>query len=131
MQAQEHAQTALDFLEKADKHFAEDDQIQASEKLWGAAAHAVMAVALERGWPHTSDIFLKRAAERLAVEYDDPIIAGRFCVAEKFRYDSCYLFMEEYEWQTDRPKVRDLVARVLALRGDGGRNGHSQDTPLP
>ena len=34
----EHAQTALEFLEKADQHFADGDQIQASEKLWGAAA---------------------------------------------------------------------------------------------
>ena len=34
--------------------------------------------------------------------------------------------MEAEEWLTDRPKVRDLVARVLALRGNNaapGRNG--------
>ncbi len=131
MQAQEHAQTALDFLEKADKHFAEDDQIQASEKLWGAAAHAVMAVALERGWPHTSHPALKRAAERLTQEHNDSRIADRFGIAEKYHRDFYHLFMEADEWQTDRPKIRDLVARVLALRGDGGQNGHSQDTPLP
>ena len=35
MLTQEHAQTALDFLEKADSYFEEGDQIQASEKLWG------------------------------------------------------------------------------------------------
>ena len=50
----EHAQTALEFLEKADRHYADGDQIQASEKLWGAAAQAIMAVSMERGWPHTS-----------------------------------------------------------------------------
>ena len=38
MLTHEHAQTALEFLEKADQHFADGDQIQASEKLWGAAA---------------------------------------------------------------------------------------------
>ena len=68
----QHAQTALDFLEKADRHFAEGDQIQASEKLWGAAAQAIMAVSLQRGWPHTSHPAMKRAAERLAVEENDP-----------------------------------------------------------
>ena len=30
---EQHAQTAVEFLEKADRHFADGDQIQASEKL--------------------------------------------------------------------------------------------------
>ena len=60
----EHAQTSLEFLEKADRHYADGDQIQASEKLWGAAAQAIMAVSIERGWPHTSHPAMKRAAER-------------------------------------------------------------------
>ena len=118
-----HAQTALDFLEKADRHFADGDQIQASEKLWGAAAQAIMAVCMERGWAHTSHPAMKRAAERLAEEHDDPQIADRFAVAEKYHRDFYHLFMEDEEWTTDRPKVHDLVARVLALRGGGGRNG--------
>ena len=116
MQIREHAQTALDFLEKADRHFAEGDQIQASEKLWGAAAHAVMAVAIERGWSHTSHPATKRAAERLAEEHGDPFIAYGFGVAEKFHKDFYHLFLEEYEWVADRPKISDLVTRVLALR---------------
>ncbi len=120
---EQHAETAVEFLEKADRHFAEGDQIQASEKLWGAAAQAIMAVSLERGWPHTSHPAMKRAAERLAEEHADPLIASKFSVAEKYHRDSYHLFMEDEEWTTDRPKVRDLVARVLALRGDANRNG--------
>ena len=126
MLTHEHAQTALEFLDKADQHFADGDQIQASEKLWGAAAHAVMAVAQERGWPHTSHPAIKRAAEQLSAEQNDLIIAAYFVAAEKYHFDSLHLFMEAEEWTTDRPKVRDLVARVLALRGNNagpGRNG--------
>ena len=122
---EQHAQTALDFLEKADRHFAEGDQIQASEKLWGATAHAVMSVSLGRGWPHTSHPAMKRAAERLSEEHGDPQIADRFAVAEKYHRDFYHLFMEEEEWTTDRPKIRDLVARVLALRSHGGQNGQA------
>ena len=126
MLTHEHAQTALEFLDQADQHFADGEQIQASEKLWGAAAHAVTAIAQERGWPHTSRPALKRAAERLSAEHNDPQIADRFGAAEKYHFDSHHLFMEAEEWTTDRPKVRDLVARVLALRGNNagpGRNG--------
>ena len=120
----QHAQTAMDFLGKADRHFAEGDQIQASEKLWGAAAHAVMSVSIERVWTHTSHPAMKRAAEQLAEEHGDPLIASNFAVAEKYHRDFYHLFMEDEEWTTDRLKVRDLVARVLAMRGDGGRNGN-------
>ena len=126
MQTQEHAQTALEFLAKADTHFIEGDQLQASEKLWGAAAHAVLAIALERGWPHTIHPSLKRAAERLTAEQNDPLIAAYFVAAEQYHRDFYHRFLEADEWQTDRPKVRDFVARVLALRdGDAGpgRNG--------
>ena len=120
MQTQEHAQTALEFLAKADTHFVDGDQPQASEKLWDAAAHAMMAVALERGWPHANRSALKRAAERLTAEHNDPLIAAGFVVAEKYHFDFCYRFMEEEEWKTDRPKVRDFVARALALLEDVG-----------
>ena len=126
MLTHEHAQTALDFLEKADSHFADGDQIQASEKLWGAAAHAVMAVAQERGWPHTSHPSLKRAAEQMSSEQNDPIIASNFGIAEKYHIDFYHLALTEDAWQADRPKISDLVARVLALRGGDagpGRNG--------
>ena len=125
MLTQEHAQTALDFLEKADRHFAEGDQAQASEKLWGAAAHAILAVSIERGWPHTSHPAMKRAAERLSEEHGDPIIASNFGVAEKYYIDFYHLAMTEEAWLADQPKVLDLVARVLALRGDAGRNGEA------
>ena len=125
MLTQEHAQTALDFLEKADRHFAEDDQIQASEKLWGAAAHAVMAVAAERGWAGSSHRDLKNAADRLAQEHGDPLIAAEFSTARQYHRDFYHLFLEEYEWLADRPQIQDLVARVLALRGDGGQNGQT------
>ena len=87
MQPHEHVQTALDFLEKADRHFADGDQLQASEKLWGAAAQAIMAVSIERGWPHTSHPAMKRAAERLADEHGDPLIASNFGIAEKYHRD--------------------------------------------
>ncbi len=124
---EQHALTALDFLVKADRHFADGDQIQASEKLWGAAAHAVMSVSLERGWPHTSHPAMKRAAESLAEEYNDPLIASNFGIAEKYHRDFYHLFMEDEEWTTDRPKVRDFVDRVLGLLGETGRDGQAQE----
>ena len=47
--ANDHADTANEFLSKARLHLAEDDLLQASEKSWGAAARMVKAVAEHQG----------------------------------------------------------------------------------
>lgn len=122
MLTQEHAQTALDSLEKADKYYADNYQAQASAKLWEAAAHAVIAVASERGWPHANQTELRQAAGRLADEQNNQRIAVGFAITEKYLYDSRYLFMEDEEWALDRLKVHNFVTWVLALRDDR-RNG--------
>ncbi len=115
---EQHAQTALDFLEKADRHFADGDQIQASEKLWGAAAHTVMAVAEEKYLSVDDRRELSSVAERLALEKGDPLIASEFSISGMYYHDShhAHLLLSREEWLEDRPKVGNFVARVLALR---------------
>ena len=117
MLTKEHAQTAREFLDAADREFAADDLVQGSEKLWGAAAHAVMAVALRRGWDHRSHRSLKNAVIRLSREHDDPLIEAYFAAAEKFHRNLYPDDMEDYERDADRPLVERFVDRMLALAG--------------
>lgn len=124
MQVREHAETAREFLVASDKEFEADDLVQASEKLWGAAAHAVMAVAQERGWDHRSHRSLKNAVIRLSREHGDPLILAHFLAAEKFHRNFYHDDMEDWERDADRPLVHDFVERVLALLGSrNGREG--------
>ena len=111
----EHRRVALDFLSASDEEFERGDVLQGAEKLWGAAAHAVMSVAQEREWAHESHRSLKNAAERLSQETDDPLIAGYFGIAEKFHRHFYHDSMEDWERDADRPKVHDFVERVLGL----------------
>ena len=110
------------FWRRLTKYYADGDQAQASAKLWEAATHAVMAAASEHGWPHANQTELRQAAGRLADEQKNQRIAVGFAIAEKYLYDSRYLFMEDEEWTLDRPKVHNFVAWVLALLGGVGRN---------
>lgn len=119
----EHAQTAREFLIASDEEFDKDDLVQASEKLWGAAAHAIMAVAQQRGWDHRSHRSLKNAAIRLSMEQGDPLIEAYFGLAEKFLRNLFPDDMEDYERDADRPLVHDFVARVLALLDADSVNG--------
>ncbi len=109
----EHRQIAVDFLAASDEEFERGDALQGAEKLWGAAAHAIMSIAMERDWPHENRRSLKNAAECIAQEYDDPLIAANFAITEKFHVYFYHRTMEDWERDSDRPLVHDLVRRVL------------------
>ena len=117
----EHAQTARDFLVAADIELADGELVQGSEKLWGAAAHAVIAVAQQRGWQHRSHRSMKNAVIRIADELskDDELLGETillgFATAEKFHRNYYHDDMEDYERDADRPAVHRFVHRMLAL----------------
>ncbi len=51
---QEHIELAPEFLDDADMEFAAGKPLKGAEMLWGAVAHALIAVALRNGWPYDS-----------------------------------------------------------------------------
>ena len=110
----ERIQAAQDFLESSDREFAAGDNRQGSEKLWGAATQAVIAMAQERGWSYGNHGALKIAAERLTAEFEDPSIRTGFGLAEKFHANFYHDFMEDFQLPIDRPVVHDFVKRMLA-----------------
>ena len=105
---EEHLRISRQFLRQAQVEFAQGDRLQASEKAWGAAAHAVKAVAQQRGWQHNGHRFLFEAIDRIYHETNDPRIRDLFGRANS-------LHMNFYEnWQTDE-FVEEGIERVEAL----------------
>ena len=113
MQTTEHTQTAQDFLAAADREFAAGDGLQGSEKMWGAAAHAVMMVSQKRGWPYGSHRHLKEAADRMVRETGDNTLRGGFFAAQQFHANFYHGFMEGDDIERGRPEVRQFVEQVL------------------
>ena len=114
-----HGQTAREFLAASDREFAAGDRLQASEKLWGAASHAVMAVAMQRDWPCRSHRALGSAVVQLERETGEPQLGDGFSVAEKFHRNFYHDEMPDDEISRDRPRVRRFVERMLALAENG------------
>ncbi len=113
--AAEHAQTARDFLIASDREFAAGDHLPGSEKLYGAAAQAVIAICQQRGWRYKSHRAMQQAVTNLAREHDDPTIAAGFATAERFHENFFHDNLEDYQVESNRPAVRHFVARMLAL----------------
>lgn len=112
---EENVQAALQFLDHSDREFAAGDVMQGSEKLWGAASHAVMAIAKKRGWPYAKYNARSIAVGRLAQEYDDNSLVPSFSVARKFHTNFYRDTMEDDEIAQDRPIVHAFVRRILSM----------------
>ena len=115
----ERYHSALAFLDDSEREFAAGDARQASEKLWGAATDAITAVALERGWKHTSHRDMKNAVQRLAVEPGNDYLDAQFIAVEKFHINFFHPALEDHEIEADKPIARAFVHRTLALLRNG------------
>ena len=118
--AEDHIQIARNFLEHSDRKFEAGDPLQGSEKLWGAASHAVTAVAKQRGWPFSKYNHRRNAVNRLAEEYNDRALVSEFSVAQKFHANFYHDSMEDDEIEQDRPIVHGFVHRILNMVNSPG-----------
>ena len=115
MIVEEHKDTARKFLRDAEREFAAGENLQASEKMWGAAAHAIMAVAQDRGWPSGRHRMLLEAARRIADELDDGDLRAGIAAARLFHSNFYHDHMEEEELEPTAEDVRRYVHKMLAL----------------
>ena len=115
MEASEHARIALSWLTVSDKEFAEGMPLQASEKLWGAAAHAMLAVALGRGWRHGSHRDFVVTVRRLVEESSVDTLSAGFDAAHQFHANFYQDFLDDDEIAENRPLVHQFVPIVLTF----------------
>ena len=76
-----HTDTSRRFIEQAEDELRRGDSLQACEKAWGAAAHAVKSIAEREGWEHNSHAALFRAVHGISEMTSDPDIIVLFNTA--------------------------------------------------
>ena len=109
-----HMDLAGYFIGRADTHFGAGRTLEGSEALWGAAGHALIAVALHRGWRYDSHGALKNVARRRDNIPGHPHWLSEFNVAELFHVHFCRGRLTERRIASGRPQVRRFVQRLLA-----------------
>ena len=67
-----HRERSRHFLDLVDDELARGELEEASNKVWGAAAHAIKAAAERRGWEHHAHRLLETAVFRLVHEEHAP-----------------------------------------------------------
>lgn len=77
-----HAVHSRRMLEHAAEMIAQEDRLQASEKIWGAAAHRLKEIAKERKWPNRSHADGWAIIRYIANQSGKPQIADIFGLAD-------------------------------------------------
>ena len=109
----EHIETARNFLVDADREFEDGDILQASEKLWGAASHAVLAEIRRRGITPSGHKATIDAVELIGEDHDDPSLRPLFTSAEMLHANFYHGFLDVERFQEQRRLTRQFVERVL------------------
>ena len=94
-------------LQQAEEElFIKGDTMQASEKIWNAAAQALKSVAALRGWNHKSHSLLGDIAMQLRLELGRPELSEQFRILE-----SAHNNFYEHRWAPDEVEDRLNAAR--------------------
>ena len=92
-----------------------DDHLKACEKLWQSAAHAITAVAQQRGWECEDELeSLHAIVDRLSAESNDTLLISSFSALQMFRDNVEFDFMEDFQLKSGRPRARKFVERILS-----------------
>ena len=110
--AEDYASISRLLLEEGQHALEEGGVLQASEKLWGAAAHMVKAVAERREWPHSSHRELFRVVNRLAQEIGDTEIRNLFRLANSLHTNFYENWMTEEYVQDGVGQIEEFVSRL-------------------
>lgn len=111
----EHIRLARDLLNQAETGLSTGNTVVGAELLWGAAAHALIAVALQQGLPYDSHGAFKNVARRQLNDPGRPEWLSEFNIAEQFHKHFYHGRLSDRQLAADAPKVRRFVNRLLAL----------------
>ena len=100
------------YMNDASRLLAEGDYPQASEKLWGAAAQMVKAVAETREWRHSSHRDLRGTISRLFRETNDAELPRLFAVAEALHANFYEDYIQPEELRVYAEDIRRLIEKL-------------------
>ncbi len=105
-------------ISDADNHLRLRNNIQASEKGWGAAAQALKAIAEERGWNHGGHGLIVDVAKQVADEQNRPDLVSLFGTAQALHVNFYEDWLETDIIEIYLDDVKKLLPELERIRGE-------------
>ncbi len=121
-----HAVHSRRLLEHAAEMIAQGDRIQASEKIWGAAAHSLKAIAQERAWPNDSHADGFAIVQHISDQIGEQEISDLFAIASDTHQN---FYEDRYELNVLNRRLQAITRLVMLL--DNAHQSLPQDLPMP
>lgn len=112
----EHAEVSRRLIQQADDEFQKGDTLQASEKAWGAAAHALKSIAEQRGWRHGRHRDLFPVVNRIAEETAQPEIRALFNTANILHANFYENWLPDDMIEANIADVKEFLDRLESLQ---------------
>jgi hypothetical protein len=102
-------------LEQGREALSQGELVQASEKLWGAAAQMVKSVAERRGWSHTSHRELFQVVNRLAQEIGDSEVRRLFQIANSLHTNFYENWMTQEYVEDSIGQIQEFINKLAGI----------------
>ena len=112
----EHKAISWYFFTKAGEALADEDLLQASEKLWEASTHMIKAVAEARGWQHHGHRELFQVLNRLVDETGAQEFRDLFDIANSLHINFYENRMDGKWIESRTERIRKLLDKLEALK---------------
>ena len=116
-----YAEISRYLIEEAQEQQERGDLIQASEKCWGAVAHAVKSLAQSRGWNHRRHDLLRDVVDQIAEEWDRLDLPVLFDSADAMHQNFYEHELYDYRVQRGINNASTLIAELERLRAEPSR----------
>jgi hypothetical protein len=113
---QDYVELSEHLIRQADAELEKGDHLQAGEKGWGAVAHALKAVAEQRGWNHNNHFLLQEVAMQLFTEFDSPRLAFLYDAADRMHQNFYENIMSRDDVEFRISGVKELLAELKTFR---------------
>ena len=117
-----HTHTSQILIQQTEDELRRGDRLQASEKAWEAAAHAVKSIAELHGWPHERHGHLYDAIFMIRDSTGDKEIEALFRLAGGLHQNFYEGWYDEDAIETGITEVRRLIAKLDTVYPDLGLN---------
>ncbi len=113
-----HAELSRWCIGEADNYLRAGNNIQASEKGWGAAAQALKAIAEERGWNHGSHTLIVDIVQQVSYEESSPDLIRLFGSAQALHTNFYEDWLDSHTLLIYLDDVKSLLPELERIRNE-------------